>query len=243
MVLKIYLTLLSNHQMKLNHISDIFFDLDHTLWDFDKNSALTFEKIFSINSVDIPLAFFLKHYEPINLSYWKLFREERIDKASLRYGRLFDTFEAIDIKVHDDLIHQLSEDYITYLSSYNHLFDGTIEILQYLEPKYNLHIITNGFQEVQHGKLEKSNIQNYFKTITNSEMVGVKKPNPLIFNHALEVAKASKHRSIMIGDNYEADILGALNIGLDAICFNYHKVDLEQNIKCVDKLLDLKAYF
>jgi putative hydrolase of the HAD superfamily len=229
--------------MKLNHITDIFFDLDHTLWDFDKNSALTFEKIFNLNQVDIPIAIFLKEYEPINLNYWKLYREEKIDKESLRYGRLFDAFEAIKVKVNDDLIHQLSEDYITHLSSYNYLFEGTIELLKYLEPNYNLHIITNGFQEVQHGKLEKSKIHSYFKTITNSEMVGVKKPNPLIFNHALELAKATKQQSIMIGDNYEADVLGALNMGLDAICFNYHKVDLEQNIKSVDKLLELKVYF
>ena len=229
--------------MKLNHITDIFFDLDHTLWDFDKNSALTFEKIFRLNQVDIPIDFFLKKYEPINLSYWKLYREEKIDKASLRYGRLFDTFEAIQVKVQDDLIHQLSEDYITHLSSYNYLFDGAIELLKYLEPRYNLHIITNGFQEVQNGKLEKSKIHNFFKTVTNSEMVGVKKPNPLIFNHALELASTTKHQSIMIGDNYEADVLGALNMGLDAICFNYHKVDLEENIKSVDKLLELKVYF
>jgi len=229
--------------MKLNHITDIFFDLDHTLWDFDKNSALTFEKIFRLNQVDIPIDFFLKKYEPINLSYWKLYREEKIDKASLRYGRLFDAFEAIQVKVQDDLIHQLSEDYITHLSSYNYLFDGAIELLKYLEPRYNLHIITNGFQEVQNGKLEKSKIHNFFKTVTNSEMVGVKKPNPLIFNHALELASTTKHQSIMIGDNYEADVLGALNMGLDAICFNYHKVDLEENIKSVDKLLELKVYF
>jgi putative hydrolase of the HAD superfamily len=229
--------------MKLKYITDIFFDLDHTLWDFDKNSALTFEKIFELNQIDIPIASFLKHYEPINLNYWKLYREERIDKASLRYARLFDTFEAIKMKVDEDLIHQLSEDYIANLTSYNYLFEGTIELLKYLEPKYNLHIITNGFQEVQHGKLDKSNISGYFKTVTNSEMVGVKKPNPLIFDHALKLAKTSKQRSIMIGDNYEADVLGALNIGLDAICFNYHNVDLEQNIKSVDTLLELKVYF
>ena len=74
-------------------------------------------------------------------------------------------------------------------------------------------------------------------------MVGVKKPNPIIFNHALELARAKKEQSIMIGDNYEADVLGALDIGLDAICFNYHKIDLNQNIKRVDTLLELKAYF
>ncbi|MFD2823086.1 YjjG family noncanonical pyrimidine nucleotidase [Lacinutrix iliipiscaria] len=229
--------------MKLNHITDIFFDLDHTLWDFDKNSALTFEKIFKMNQVQISITDFLAHYEPINLNYWKLYREERIDKASLRYGRLFDTFKAINVDIHDDLIHQLSEDYIAHLTSYNHLFDGTIEILDYLDSKYNLHIITNGFEEVQHGKLKKSNIQAYFKTVTNSEMVGVKKPNPLIFNHALRLAKATKENSIMIGDNYEADVLGALNIDLDAICFNYHKVKLDQNIKSINHLLELKNYF
>ena len=229
--------------MKLNHITDIFFDLDHTLWDFDKNSALTFEKIFEMNQVHISIADFLAHYEPINLNYWKLYREERIDKASLRYGRLFDTFEAIKVKVEDDLIYQLSEDYITYLISYNHLFDGAIEILDYLNSNYNLHIITNGFHEVQHEKLKKAKIQTYFKTVTNSEMVGVKKPNPLIFNHALELAKATKENSIMIGDNYEADVLGALGIGLDAICFNYHKLQLDRNIKSISRLLELKNYF
>ena len=228
--------------MQLSHITDVFFDLDHTLWDFDKNSGLTFEKIFKLNQLDIPIDKFLKYYEPINLDYWKLYREEKIDKSSLRYRRLFDTFSAINLTVNDDLIDKLSEDYITYLTSYNFLFDGTIEILEYLQPKYNLHIITNGFQEVQQGKLEKAKIYQYFKTVTNSEMAGVKKPNPKIFDHALQLAKASKMQSIMIGDNYEADVLGALNIGLDAICFNYHKVRLDQNIKQIDHLIELKKY-
>ena len=229
--------------MKLNHITDIFFDLDHTLWDFDKNSALTFEKIFSLNQIDVSLSEFLRHYEPINLNYWKLYREERIDKPSLRYGRLFDAFSAINVQLQDEVIHQLSEDYIKYLTTYNNLFDGAIEILNYLNPKYNLHIITNGFQEVQHGKLKKANIHEYFQTITNSEMVGVKKPNPMIFDHALNSAQANVEQSIMIGDNYEADILGAMNVGLDAICFNYHKANLDENIKQVNNLVELKTYF
>ena len=229
--------------MKLDHITDIFFDLDHTLWDFDKNSALTFAKIFEMNRVEIPLSLFLRHYEPINLKYWKLYREERIDKPALRYGRLSDAFKAVGYSVADSMIHKLSEDYINYLTTYNHLFDGAKDILEYLYSSYNLHIITNGFQEVQHGKLIKAEIRDYFKTITNSEMVGVKKPNPIIFNHALDSADANLEGSIMIGDNYEADVLGALNIGLDAICFNYHKIDLDQNIKQVNHLVELKTYF
>lgn len=224
------------------NIEHIFFDLDHTLWDFDKNSALTFEKIFDINEVKIDLRVFLDIYEPINFQYWKLYREEKIDKASLRYKRLSDSFNALNFKVKSSLIHKLSDDYITHLCNFNYLFDGTIDILDYLRPKYNLHIITNGFKEVQQGKLNQSNINQYFKTVTNSEMVGVKKPNPKIFNHALSLAKTTSQQSIMIGDNLEADVQGALDIGLDAILFNYHKESVNNGMKHVDKLVELKKY-
>lgn len=228
--------------MKLNGITDVFFDLDHTLWDFDKNSALTFSTIFDIHNVNVSLNEFLKVYEPINLNYWKLYREEKIDKASLRYGRLKNTFDAIDISVDDKLINTLSEDYITHLTTHNYLFDGTYEVLNYLEQNYKLHIITNGFHEVQHGKLRNSKIDAFFKTVTNSEMVGVKKPNPVIFEHALNLANTSASSSIMIGDNWEADIQGALNAGLDAICFNVHGTNLDKSIKQITNLLELKAY-
>ncbi|MBT8394609.1 MAG: YjjG family noncanonical pyrimidine nucleotidase [Bacteroidia bacterium] len=228
--------------MKLTSVKDVFFDLDHTLWDFDKNSALTFENIFNSNQIDIDLKTFLTIYEPLNLNYWKLYREDKIDKASLRYGRLFDTFKTLKISISDATIHKLSEDYITNLTSFNYLFESTVEILEYLSPNYNLHIITNGFKEVQHGKLSKSKIDHYFDTVTNSEMVGVKKPNPKIFNHALEAAKANAEESVMVGDNYEADILGALNFGLDAICFNYHNEKLDNHIKSVNHLMELKKY-
>lgn len=226
----------------MNNIEHVFFDLDHTLWDFDKNSALTFEKIFDLNNIDINLDEFLEVYVPLNLYYWKLYREEKIDKESLRYRRLNDVFQKLNMNVKTRMIYKLSEDYITYLSSFNHLFDGTIEILEYLKPKYALHIITNGFKEVQHGKLNKSNIDHYFHTVTNSEMVGVKKPNPKIFNHAMHMARAKPNNSIMIGDNLEADIQGALDLGMDAICFNYHKEPAVEPIKFVDNLMELKHF-
>lgn len=228
--------------MKIKNISHIFFDLDHTLWDFDKNSALTFEKIFKINNIDISLNNFLDIYVPINYKYWKLYREEKIDKESLRYGRLNDTFKLLNIKVKTSMIYKLSEDYIKYLCTFNHLFEGTIEILEYLHENYKLHIITNGFKEVQQGKLNNANIDKYFETITNSEMVGVKKPNPKIFKHALYVAKAGQENSIMIGDNYEADILGALNYGVDAICVNYNGETIGKEVKQVSNLLQLKQF-
>ena len=223
-------------------ITDIFFDLDHTLWDFDKNSALTFGIIFKKNNVEIDLERFTEMYQPINLKYWKLYRDEKVSKNNLRYGRLKESFDALNMVVQDDIINQLAIDYIDYLTTHNHVFDGTIEILDYLKPKYKLHIITNGFEEVQKIKLDKSKIAHYFDTVTSSEAVGVKKPNPKVFKHALKMANITKENGIMIGDNYEADILGALDIGLDAICYNYHNVALENEIKEVKHLLDLKKY-
>lgn len=224
------------------HKQHLFFDLDHTLWDFDKNSALTFKKIFELHNIAVKLEQFLDVYVPINLRYWKLYREEKIDKASLRFARLNDTFETLSYKVSRDLIDQLSDDYISYLSTFNHLFDGTLEILDYLNSKYSLHIITNGFKEVQHGKLNASGISKFFETVTNSEMVGVKKPNPIIFNHALKISKASVENSLMIGDNLEADILGAKNIGMDAICYNYHNDEIPDDILEIKHLSELKRY-
>jgi putative hydrolase of the HAD superfamily len=228
--------------MKIKNITDVFFDLDHTLWDFDKNSALTFQKIFALNNIDVEINTFLEQYVPVNFEYWKLYREDKVSKEDLRFGRLNDTFLALNIQIDPDIILKLSDDYIEYLSSFNYLFDHTFEILDYLKENYNLHIITNGFDEVQHKKMAKSNILHYFETITNSETVGVKKPHPKIFNHALSIAKSKVETSVMIGDSFEADILGAKNIGMDVIYFDVNNINLDQAIKSVDNLRDLKRY-
>ena len=207
-----------------NGIKHVFFDLDHTLWDFDKNSGLTFKKIFELNNINIELGTFLEVYEPINLKYWKLYREERVSKPDLRYGRLKEAFDTLGVSVKDDMINHLSEAYIDYLTTFNHLFEGAIEILEYLQYKYHLHIITNGFEEAQERKMQNSKIRSYFKTVTNSEMVGVKKPNPKIFNYALNSAEANPNESIMIGDSLEADIAGAQKVGMRTIHFDYKDV-------------------
>ncbi|HJN53888.1 MAG TPA: YjjG family noncanonical pyrimidine nucleotidase [Flavobacteriaceae bacterium] len=228
--------------MNKNNITDIFFDLDHTLWDFDKNSNLTFIKIFKLNELEIDVDVFLEAYHPINTNYWNLYRENKISKEKLRFYRLADTFKMMKIEVGDSMIRKLSFDYIDYLSDFNHLIPGAIDILEYLKNKYTMHIITNGFKEVQKKKLEKSTIFKYFKTITISEEVGYKKPNPIIFNYALKKANAINSNSLMIGDSYQADILGAINIGVNAILFNYHKIDPEDHIISVNNLSDLRSY-
>ncbi|MFD1015624.1 YjjG family noncanonical pyrimidine nucleotidase [Winogradskyella rapida] len=217
-------------------IKHVFFDLDHTLWDFDKNSGLTFEKIFQMNCIEVGLEDFLPIYEPINFKYWKLYREEKVTKSALRYGRLKEAFDAVGVKVEDEMIHNLSDAYIDNLSTFNHLFEGTFETLDYLKDKYHLHIITNGFEEAQDKKLTASNIKQYFKTVTNSEMVGVKKPNPKIFNFALSGAKALASESVMIGDNIEADIEGAHKIGMQTIHFDYKNSDFNHGYKRITNL-------
>ena len=228
--------------MDLSKISDIFFDLDHTLWDFDKNSNLTFIKIFQLNKLNISVENFLNAYHPINNNYWSLYRENKISKEKLRFYRLSDTFNKLSIKVDDKMINKLSIDYIDYLSSFNHMIPGTIDLLEYLSNRYQMHIITNGFKEVQKKKLEKSKIIKYFNTITISEEVGYKKPNPIIFNYALKKAATTSDSSLMIGDSYQADVLGAINAGLKAILFNYHNITPEKDIISVNCLSELKSY-
>ena len=225
-----------------NTITDIFFDLDHTLWDFDKNSEMAFETIFKENHTTINVKEFIEKYVPINQACWKLFQKDKITHIELRYNRLRDSFDAINYNISDEQIEQIANDYLLFLPENNNLFEGAIEVLEYLNPKYNLHIITNGFAQVQEKKLNNSNISRYFKSITNSEMAGAKKPNPVIFEFALNAAKASKQSSIMIGDCIDADVNGALDFGIQAIFFNFNKVKVPENIKQINHLSELKNY-
>jgi putative hydrolase of the HAD superfamily len=226
--------------MKIKHI---FFDLDHTLWDFEKNSNLTFKQLFQTHKIPLELNDFLKVYSPINFSYWKRYREEKVSKEVLRYGRLKDTFDALEFEIEDALIDQLAIDYIAVLPNNNHLFEGAFELLDYLKSKYQLHIITNGFEEVQNIKLEKSGIRKYFNEIITSESVGVKKPNPKVFQFALEKTGALPAQSIMVGDNLEADIIGALDCHIASIHFNLHNEKFAQkNYTSVSTLLEIKQY-
>lgn len=225
-----------------NKVTNVFFDLDHTLWDFDKNSANTFQKIFNEHNIDIELHDFLAVYVPANLKFWRLFREEKITKAELRYQRLKSVFDELDYAASDEVIHLLSEEYINHLSSFNALFPNTIEVLNYLRPKYKLHIITNGFQEVQERKLRNSGIYDFFDQIIDSEMAGVKKPNPIIFNLALKKAGATPECSIMIGDSLEADIMGAKALGFYTIHFNAHKEKKHDLSPIIYDLEEIKSF-
>lgn len=222
-------------------IKSIFFDLDHTLWDFEKNSELSFKKIFKKYTITINFEKFIEAYIPINFKYWKLYRNGEISKEFLRYNRLKEVFNLFDYEIDDKIINNISHDYIEFLPENNKLMDGAIEILEYLKPKYRLFIITNGFREVQDKKLKNSKIKHYFEAIYDSESVGVKKPDPKIFKHALKDSGSNANESLMVGDNYEADVLGAKKLRINTLHFVAHGEEIHNKNETIFKLIELKS--
>ena len=220
-------------------VQHIFFDLDHTLWDFEKNSGATFKSIFKELNFEFSLEVFLDFYNPINHYYWKQYRENMISEVELRYLRLEKTFEAMKVSFSQSLLERVAELYIQQLSTHTELFEDTISVLEYLSSKYTLHIITNGFEHVQQRKLENSGIARFFKTVLTAEKIGVKKPHPTIFLSAMKTAEVLPEHAVMIGDSLEADIQGALKLGMQAIHFNSHKEAYHEECLIIDRLSDL----
>ena len=223
-------------------LCDIFFDLDHTLWDFEKNSSLTFERVFEEMKIQTDLDHFLKAYEGINHFFWKLYRENKITQIELRHQRIIQTFKAIDYDFDLKKINAISDLYIRYLSTFTNLFDGAFNLLEDLKKKYKLHIITNGFDLVQQYKIKNSGLSPYFDKIITAEKVGHKKPNPIIFKYALHQTDSQFSESLMIGDSLEADILGALNIGMGAIHFNSHNEAIHDYCPIVTTLNEIQNF-
>ncbi len=201
----------------------IFFDLDHTIWDFDKNAEETLHELYllhklaelGLNSADL----FIETYTINNHRLWRDYHLGAITKEQLRQARFNQTF--LDLGVHPDVIPAGFEDaYVLLCPTKTNLFPHAHETLSYLQSKYTLHLISNGFKESQDVKIGNTGIGKYFQHIVVSELVGVNKPDSAIFQYALDLAGAKKHESIMIGDSLEADVYGALNFGMDAIYFN-----------------------
>ena len=201
----------------------IFFDLDHTIWDFDRNAEETLNELYhtyKLNELGLKsCADFILKYTENNHQLWTDYHLGKITKDFLRSERFSKTF--LELGIHPDSVpHQFEDDYVSISPTKTNLFEDAERVLSYLKEKYTLHIISNGFKETTLTKMNLSNLNPYFEHVIISEDVGVNKPNPIIFEYALDKAKASKEESIMIGDSLEADIYGALNFGMEAIFFN-----------------------
>lgn len=224
----------------------IFFDLDHTIWDFDRNAEETLNELYQTYKLEQlglkSCADFITTYTKNNHQLWADYHLGKITKDFLRSERFNKTF--IQLGVHPDAVpHQFEDDYVNISPTKTNLFDGAENVLSYLQQKYTLHIISNGFKETTLTKMNRSNLNPYFENVIISEDVGVNKPNPIIFEYALDKAKALKEESIMIGDSLEADVYGALNFGMEAIFFNPLQKekpgDVQKEIVHLEELLKL----
>lgn len=224
----------------------IFFDLDHTLYDFEKSTYETIYELcekYHLANKGIPMfKYFYQRYKEINDRYWGQYRKGKITKAFLNVERFHTTFKEFGIDDRD-FAETFANEYLANAPLKNTLFPDVHEVLQYLKNKYSLHMITNGFEEVQEKKIKTTGLRKYFKTITTSEEAGVKKPDIEIFNYALKKAGANPIESLMIGDNIEVDIIGAKNAGLDQILFNIdnktHNGDITFEISHMKEIMDL----
>lgn len=200
----------------------IFFDLDHTLWDFERNSEETIHELFDelkLAPILSSPASIYNSFSQVNRYLWHEYHFDRITKEELRKRRFEMVLEQNGLK-DESLAEKLSEMYIEICPQKPHLLPHVKEILDYLQPKYTLHLISNGFQEITALKLRGSSLSHYFTTVSTPTSCGHKKPAKEIFLHALSLANAQTYNSIMIGDDLEADILGAKGCGIDQVYFN-----------------------
>ncbi len=227
-------------------IQHIFFDLDNTLWDHRKNAYLTIKEIFEREKVSerygLNFNDFHKEYFTINENLWALIRDGKIDKDYIRKHRFYDSFMFFGI---DDmeLSQKFEHNFLDEILEYNELVEGAYELLEYLSDKdYTIHILSNGFEEVTYKKCELSGIKNYFQTITSADEINIRKPKPEIFEFSLNKANVKKEESIMIGDDWIADVEGALAFGMDAIFFDRFDDNFSTEVKTVKKLEQIKDF-
>ena len=207
---------------------DLFFDLDHTLWDFETNSKETIQELYNTHRLAdlgiVDFDGFYSTYSAHNHRLWDRYTKGFIKQEELRWKRVY--LSLLDFKVaNEPLAREMSQAYLEILPNKKHLFPYTIEILDYLKQKdYKMHLITNGFESVQFKKIKNSGLENFFTEVITSEASNSLKPQKEIFEYALKNANASVEKSIMIGDNESADIQGGINIGMDTIFVNHIQV-------------------
>ncbi len=211
----------------------IFFDLDHTLWDFDSNSKQALLQIYEREKLierNIPVfENFHQRYKSINDRYWARYHNGMVTKEKLRHGRFYDTLKEFGVD-DSDLAEVMAQSYLDISPKMTALFPGAMDVLSYLQQKYKLHLITNGFAEVQWIKLEHSGLQPFFEHIIISEEAGTQKPDKAIFDLAMQRANTHAEECIMVGDNYNTDIVGAKRVGMHQVFFNPHRKPFRENV-------------
>jgi YjjG family noncanonical pyrimidine nucleotidase len=202
----------------------LFFDLDHTLWDFDRNSAETIAELYdTLRLADagvVSAGELSRHFLAINYALWADFDRNLIDQNHIRQHRFPMVFRAMGLPDDPTICTALNDGYLHGLARKPHLMDSARDILDYLAGRYTLHIITNGFSDIQAVKMNSADISQYFTHVVTMETAGFKKPDPRIFQHALTLSGATADESLMLGDSYTADILGAMDAGLDTVFYN-----------------------
>ncbi|MGK7394807.1 MAG: YjjG family noncanonical pyrimidine nucleotidase [Candidatus Cyclobacteriaceae bacterium M3_2C_046] len=234
-------------RLKTNHqYRDIFFDLDHTLWDFDKNSAEVLTELFAhyrLEECCVSLEQFISKFHEINRKLWRLHEQALIDKESIRDSRFRIIFSELNLP-ESSLPPDIGESYLKLCPVKENVIPYSHQVLDYLKKKqYKLHIITNGFEDVQHLKLKSACLDHYFDQIITAESCGYKKPHASIFQHALQVSGSGLTQSLMIGDNPESDIAGAINFNMDCIYYNplgtSHNYKVTFEISCLSELMKI----
>jgi putative hydrolase of the HAD superfamily len=209
----------------MSQYKHLFFDLDHTLWDFDANAKETLAELYSIFDLNKKISVAFEDFYPKYLFHnevlWGRYHHGLISSEELKWKRMWRTM--LDFKIADEpLAKDMSGKFLEILPTKKLLFPHTIEILDYLtEKNYTLHLITNGFEKTQWSKLNNSGLNGYFKEVITSEGSNSLKPKKEIFDFAMHKAMASLPESIMIGDNLDADIQGAMNAGMDTVFVNH----------------------
>ncbi|MFS0491174.1 YjjG family noncanonical pyrimidine nucleotidase [Leadbetterella byssophila] len=202
-------------------IKHIFFDLDHTLWDFERNSGVCLEEIH-VNKIKPYLDFetFTGTFRRVNRGLWRDLEQNLITHDELRRRRFKETLETHSVSCTDADSLAMNEEFMRLLPHQTYLMEGALEVLEYLHGKYNLHIISNGYLDIQTRKMTGSGILSYFQEIITSDVADSRKPDPAIFQFALRKANANPENSVYVGDDEIADKEGAQNAGLPFIWFN-----------------------
>jgi putative hydrolase of the HAD superfamily len=221
----------------------VFFDLDHTLWDYERNSEETLRELYTHYGLQEKgihvFEHFLERFQQVNLALWDLYDRGKIESSYIREERFKQILKAFEIE-EALLCNRLSADYLDRCPTKGHLMPHAMELLEFLSPKYKLCIVTNGFEEIQGRKLQSSKIDGYFEHVVTSHKAGCKKPDPRIFSFALRLNNAAADETIMIGDNLITDIGGARASSIDAAFFNplkiSHQVEVDYEIHSLIEL-------